>query len=1493
MTDLRQLPAVHALLAEPPLAAAAATYGHDLVADAAREALDAARHGMQAGATAPGLGELADAAMARLAGWTASRPQRVINATGVILHTNLGRSPVSAAAARAMAEVSAGYSDLEYDLAAGERGSRHGLLRDAVTRLTGAEDALVVNNNAGATLLVLSALARDRGVIVSRGQLVEIGGSYRIPDVMAAGGARLVEVGTTNRTYLADYRAAVDDDTALLLRVHTSNYRVVGFTHEVPLAELVGLGVELGLPVVDDLGSGSLLDTGRFGLAREPLVQESVAAGATLVTFSGDKLLGGPQAGVIVGQREAVARLRRHPLARALRPGKDVLAGLHATLLHYLLGEAETTVPVWQMIARGARGAGPSGGRLAGAAGPARRGRRPRPRRVHGGRWFLARRDAAHHAAGVAGRASGRPGGRPARRRAAAGGPHRRRARGAGPADGAAGRGRGAVGGGGGGMERSWDDMRARHSVLAIATTLALLGAMDTSHLAAAPAPAAGPATRVLRSDEGGTVITWRAPEPVLRTVDHAGTPFVRVEAPGLDSPLLGGKLDLPTAAVLLGIPPAGTPRLQVDVVQADHRVLTAPLARVPFVGPGGLADPTAPGEIVAEGATPADASAVAAISHVGWVRGQRVARIEIAPYRYDPDGCNLTIYSTLRLTLNMSSAPAAPRAVASAPATTDPAFAGVLAGALVNAAAAAAWRLERGPPAADAADGPLAPNAVDSPPPPSERGPVWNLTVPTSGLYRVTGAELAAQGLRLAEVDPARLQLYRGGRPVAIWVEGAVDGRLGEADSLVFYGRPERSRYAADGVYQLAVVDGTGLRMTERGASPDSGAAGASFTSTVRLEQDLLYRSDLPRSPLRQPDLPGVDRWYWSQLNAPGAMSAPLQLPAVAGGSWTGQLRLAAVGKSSLGSATPDHELAVQVDGVAVGIVRWDGNGEVIAPTLPVPSYLLADGEVEVTVTATGGTTAEYDQSLLDWIEVDYQRRFVSEADRLAFAAAADGAPDVLVSGFGAPGIVVLDVTDAANPVRMAGTQVRSDAGSYSVRFRAEGRGRRYEAVADSGYLEPAAITARAGTDLWSPSTGADYVVVAPADFHAAMAPLLAHRAATGLRTALVDLGAVYDAFGGGMASAEAIRAFVAHAYQHWPAPPPSHLLLVGDGTYDPTNRLGTGSPTLLPPFLKVADPWLGEVAAENAFVTVVGDDPFPDLFLGRLPVQAPDEAIAVVNKIIDYETAPPEGPWRSRLLFAADDPDNAGDFHAMSDAVIAGHVPDGFTADRVYLGSSQHPGVDTARRAVLDKLNEGTLLAHYIGHGLITGWGQEQILRRADMPQLSNGRRLPVLLDMTCMTGFFTDPERSSISEEAVRVPNGGAIAAFSPTGFGIATGHDVLDRTFLDLLLDHNVTHLGQLAVTGKLRLGTTTTAYDDLLDTFAILGDPALKVALPNAAPPSGTPPATAVPVRPSPGVSATITAPASVTVVVPTSPPTVTPRPPADRVWLPLAVVRRR
>ncbi len=350
-SELRKLPSVDKLLQTDAVAGLVERHGRELTLEALRAALDDARQAILTGDSAPGAESLIAEVTDRLGAEVRPSLYPVINATGVIIHTNLGRAPLSERARQAMAQVSVGYSNLEYDMGAGARGSRYIHATDLVCRLTGAEDALVVNNNASAVLLTLTALASQREVLISRSQLVEIGGGFRIPDVMRQSGAQLMEVGTTNRTYVRDYADALHPvNTALILRVHHSNFQLTGFVHEPTLSDLVSLGDEYAVPVMDDLGSGTLLETESYGLAHEPTIQESISAGVSVVTASGDKLLGGPQAGLIMGKADLIAKLRRHPLARAMRVDKTTLAGLQATLLAYLEGKATEEIPVWRMI---------------------------------------------------------------------------------------------------------------------------------------------------------------------------------------------------------------------------------------------------------------------------------------------------------------------------------------------------------------------------------------------------------------------------------------------------------------------------------------------------------------------------------------------------------------------------------------------------------------------------------------------------------------------------------------------------------------------------------------------------------------------------------------------------------------------------------------------------------------------------------------------------------------------------------------------------------------------------------------------------------------------------------------------------------------------------------------------------------------------------------------------------------------------------------------
>ena len=350
VSKFRALPSVNDVLSHPLVAELVERYSHDAVVDVVREELEGARAAIRSGGEPPGGPELTNSVVSRAKSRWRPWPQGVINATGVVLHTNLGRAPLSRSSFEAIRVAAAGYSDLEFDLSEGKRGSRQQHVSNLICQATGAEAAIAVNNNASAVMLGLAAIAAGKEVIVSRGEAVEIGGGFRIPDVLGQSGATLVEVGTTNRTYASDFAAAISERTGAILSVHASNFRVMGFTHAPTIGELVSVGQRAGVPVLHDLGSGCLLESSRYGLAHEPMPQESITAGVALSFFSGDKLLGGPQAGIITGLRDFIATVSRHPLARAVRIDKLSMAALSATLLHYINGEAEAEVPIWRMI---------------------------------------------------------------------------------------------------------------------------------------------------------------------------------------------------------------------------------------------------------------------------------------------------------------------------------------------------------------------------------------------------------------------------------------------------------------------------------------------------------------------------------------------------------------------------------------------------------------------------------------------------------------------------------------------------------------------------------------------------------------------------------------------------------------------------------------------------------------------------------------------------------------------------------------------------------------------------------------------------------------------------------------------------------------------------------------------------------------------------------------------------------------------------------------
>jgi len=354
MNSFRKIPSVDEILRQRQIEPLIELYNRRLVVETIRKAIDELRKELSTTAEEVEKDQLLERIMEKVRKMvsqaTSGTLRKVINGTGVVLHTNLGRAPLGQRAMQYMNDMAVNYNNLEMNLEKGERGSRYWHVEELLIQLTGAEAALIVNNNAAAVLLGLTTMAKDREVIVSRGQLVEIGGGFRVPEVMKLSGAKLVEVGTTNRTYIADFSKAITAETALLFSAHTSNYKIVGFSEEVKLEDLVKLGKETGIPVMQDLGSGILYKLEEWGLEEEPTVQECVATGADIITFSGDKLLGGPQAGLILGKKEYIQKMKKNQLLRALRVDKLTIAALEGTLIEYLAGKPEQGIPVIHML---------------------------------------------------------------------------------------------------------------------------------------------------------------------------------------------------------------------------------------------------------------------------------------------------------------------------------------------------------------------------------------------------------------------------------------------------------------------------------------------------------------------------------------------------------------------------------------------------------------------------------------------------------------------------------------------------------------------------------------------------------------------------------------------------------------------------------------------------------------------------------------------------------------------------------------------------------------------------------------------------------------------------------------------------------------------------------------------------------------------------------------------------------------------------------------
>lgn len=741
---------------------------------------------------------------------------------------------------------------------------------------------------------------------------------------------------------------------------------------------------------------------------------------------------------------------------------------------------------------------------------------------------------------------------------------------------------------------------------------------------------------------------------------------------------------------------------------------------------------------------------------------------------------------------------------------------------------------------------------------------PAYRISIPadapanlnrTDGIYRLDYAALAAAGLPVDTLDPRTFRMFYMGQEIAIRVNGEGDGRFEPGDEILFYARGVDSlfyeglllanKYTGVNIFWLTYGGPLGRRMAQ-GDGSAAGAAAGPFRRTVHLEQYTRYVYLNTH-----PNLPDADHWFDVKIVAPGSKNYTFQAANLApSAGLTGSLKVNLQGYIN----TPGpHHIRLSLNGNVVyeDNTSWYGGAPLTVQADAPQAYFLEGLNTLTVQLLLDNPPNTYDEIYYNWAEVTYYDTHVAEGNSLLFNSEAAGAWRYDISGFTTADAEAYDVTDMLDVRQIVNTAV-SGGGPFTLSFgETITGGRRYLAATPATYKTPTGIQlVTRQTSLFtprepiSPSVRADYIVITHGDFFTEALRLAAYRSQR-YAVALLDVQDIYDRFNGGLMSAEAIRDFLAYAYHSWTPPAPRFVVLIGDGTSDMRNYLRTTPATYIPPFLANVDPDLKETAADNLYVTIVGSDNIPDMALGRMSVNTTGEAAAMIDKVIVYETQCQCGQggdsWNKNTLFISDNlAHGGGDFYYYSDEIADGYVdpptdtikllPTTYTVTKAYLDQTCF-GRDDCRNFITNTLNiTGALLVNYIGHAGKDYWSFDAIFSQDLLASLTMSICLPVYLPMTCYEGSFQDPRRgfSAMAEAYTRLPLYGAVASWSPTGSGLVSGHDVLERGFFLALFHQGYETIGEAAVEAKRYHYNTTTLDRDLLDTMMIFGDPALRI-----------------------------------------------------------------
>jgi uncharacterized repeat protein (TIGR01451 family) len=986
--------------------------------------------------------------------------------------------------------------------------------------------------------------------------------------------------------------------------------------------------------------------------------------------------------------------------------------------------------------------------------------------------------------------------------------------------------------------------------VVVLVAMLFALGAPAEATVQPLPggAVAEEPVVRVLRSDLDGVLLDIAAPPPRFQPFSHDPA-YSQVEMEGYGRIVAAGAPQLPAKGIMVGIPPQAEVSVRVlealdEWLPGSYRIVPVPTSVVQDPALLGVDSPIMGDDLAQRrwevvedpsiyGTDALYPAAPAVLAQVGDIRHQRLARLEVYPVQVNPQSGQIVYHRRMLVQLRFEY-PAGEPALGAGSIQEPGGFEEVLARTVVNYDSARLWRDVRPvagsePPAAGSVAGSLDPG--------------YRIKIRETGLYELSYAALQAKGLPPG-VDSTTLQMFSHDQEIAIYVEDA-DGTFGEGDAILFWGEAvgyPYQKYNSQNVYWLTYGHAAGRRMAPKDGTPNEGTVPASFEETMHDEVNKNYWPIMPGS---DDDL---ERWVWDSRYAPGDLTYSAVLRDVAAGSLTATIRTSFWGGNSL-PPNPDHHVQVFVNGDQVGEFFWDGIAEKVAAFTFDQAKLVSDSNT-IRFNMPGDTGAIAEKDYLDWYEIEYQRACRADGDHLIYRlAGSPGSYEIHVDGFSGSTVETFDVTEPLSVTLVVSTVVESGGPPYLLKFGETLAGlksgdaaagpRRYWSGLPAERLAPEAIELDTPSDLRSTANGADYIMIAHHDFLTGTQPLAdSYESTAGWRVQVVDVQDVYDEFSGGLLYPGAIRSFLAYTFAQWAPPAPTYVLLVGDGHLDYNRNYDalTDLRQYIPPYLAPVDPGgTLETATDNRYACLGGEVGsqacWPDMYIGRFPVNNPTELETMVNRSKAYQQSPAPGDWSKKMMFVADDPEVGLDFRFLSDEIADSDVPAPYTADKVYYGLAPYTTPAATTQAIIGGLNDGRLLVSYVGHAADYWWAAEKLFQRDDIASLANGERWPIMLPMTCKEGRFqwSFASWTGLSEALVRASGKGAVASWGATGEGQALGHGYLEKGFLEALFYTGAHRLGEAAMAGKRYLWENSGgSYLDLIETYGILGDPALRI-----------------------------------------------------------------